>query len=431
MKTQKCIEWTACLLFLILGLLVLLFPVRTGDLFMILAGLFAAASSIPFLIHCFTRKRYLDGVAGLGCLLFALICFLFRSNGARLVCYLLAFYLGVIGGIYVIQAFLSFKASSKDTIGEVFLAVLYVLASAMIAACRTWDVRLVQAVIGFYLLIQAVQILLEMFFWRSPYSARHYTLRNWACLPAFIVGILPSFFIGALADRRLRGKQTHFDQVKNDKPVNFRIWIHSGTYGARLYGHMTFSRNGIMYSYGDYDIGAEKLFHMIGPGIFFTVPEEIYANNCCVVEHSPLFEYGLHLSEKQLAEFDRDMQDVIENTTPWLCPMQQEFSETKKLNFERWKSYYACRLWFRTGCKFRKYHKGEWAWYSLLGNNCSNWAAAKLNLLGLDMPISHGIVSPGEYFEYFETLFQDPDSVVVRKSWHSREVPSTLFEALD
>lgn len=92
---------------------------------------------------------------------------------------------------------------------------------------------------------------------------------------------------------------------------------------------------------------------------------------------------------------------------------------------------YANRLWFRTGCRFRMYTRGPWKWYALLGNNCSNFAAAKLNEIGLHLPVSHGVVSPGEFYEVMETLFDDPDSCVITRSYHTVDIPASLFDVPD
>lgn len=250
-------------------------------------------------------------------------------------------------------------------------------------------------------------------------------------LPAFFIGIFPSFVIGRIQDEGMKHRAVDFDGRKNDSEVNLRIWIHTGTYGPRLYGHMTFSRNNVMYSYGDYDVPAEKLFGTIGPGIFFTVNAEIYANNCCIVEHSPLFEYGLHLTDAQLQAFDRMSGGIFAQTVPWVCPMEAAHEAGWPVSLQTCGKMYANRLWFRTGCRFRMYTRGPWKWYALLGNNCSNFAAAKLNEIGLHLPVSHGVVSPGEFYEVMETLFDDPDSCVITRSYHTVDIPASLFDVPD
>lgn len=335
-------------------------------------------------------------------------------------------YLLAIGLVFLIQAILDRFSGSRLWIG-----LGYLLAGGLLLVFRHDDPRFVMEIIGAYLLLQAWQNLEELFCFSNPYDAKYWSMRHWMALPAFFIGIFPSFVIGRIQDEGMKHRAVDFDGRKNDSEVNLRIWIHTGTYGPRLYGHMTFSRNNVMYSYGDYDVPAEKLFGTIGPGIFFTVNAEIYANNCCIVEHSPLFEYGLHLTDAQLQAFDRMSGGIFAQTVPWVCPMEAAHEAGWPVSLQTCGKMYANRLWFRTGCRFRMYTRGPWKWYALLGNNCSNFAAAKLNEIGLHLPVSHGVVSPGEFYEVMETLFDDPDSCVITRSYHTVDIPASLFDVPD
>lgn len=415
-----------CLLYLIAGLACLFVPARFADGFLVVMGLVSLASAVPFAVHAVQWKRSLDALAALLTLALGILCLCFRSRGADLIAMIYSLYLAAIGVVFLIQAVLDHFPASKTWIGLAYLGV-----GLWLLFFHRQDARFVMFVIGAWLLLQAWQNAEELFFFSSPYDARYWSFRHWAALPAFIVGILPSFIIGYIQDRKLRGEPVDFDARKNDQEVNLRIWIHTGTYGPRLYGHMTFSRDDLMYSYGDYDVPAEKLFGTIGPGIFFTVNAEVYANNCCIVEHSPLFEYGLHITPEQEQKFDQMSADIFRNTVPWLCPMEQAMDQGKPVTLPEYESMYANRLWYRTACKFRKYDQGPWKWYALLGDNCSNFAAAKLNEIGLDLPISHGVVSPGEFYEVLETAFEDPDSCVITRSYHTAKVPASLFRVPD
>ncbi|WP_290457829.1 hypothetical protein [Faecalibaculum rodentium] len=415
-----------CLLYLICGLGCLLVPARFADAFILTAGMVSLLSSIPFFVHAFQWHRRLDLVAALLTAALGLLCVFMRCQGAFLIGVLYSVYLLAIGLVFLIQAVLDRFSGSRLWIG-----LGYLLAGGLLLAFRHDDPRFVMEIIGAYLLLQAWQNLEELFCFSNPYDAKYWSMRHWMALPAFFIGIFPSFVIGRIQDEGMKHRAVDFDGRKNDSEVNLRIWIHTGTYGPRLYGHMTFSRNNVMYSYGDYDVPAEKLFGTIGPGIFFTVNAEIYANNCCIVEHSPLFEYGLHLTDAQLQAFDRMSGGIFAQTVPWVCPMEAAHEAGRPVSLQTCGKMYANRLWFRTGCRFRMYTRGPWKWYALLGNNCSNFAAAKLNEIGLHLPVSHGVVSPGEFYEVMETLFDDPDSCVITRSYHTVDIPASLFDVPD
>lgn len=285
--------------------------------------------------------------------------------------------------------------------------------------------------LALYFFIQACQMGLELYFFSSPYNARYYSFRDWIMLPAWFVSVFPSFVMGHLVEKKMHDENTHFDAKKSEDKPDLIAWIHTGEYGTTLYGHMTFSRDSIMYSYGDYDVAKMKWFKTMGPGIFFSVNDQIYANNCCIVEHCPLFAYGIKLTDEQKQKFEAMKDSILSQTIRWHCPMQEAYFKTGHASLADFEKDYASRLWDRTCAIFRMYTKGQWAWYSLLGNNCSNYSSAMLNEIGLHIPVSKGIVSPGEFFEYFEQAYQDPDSCVISKSWHSAKVPSTLFDTID
>lgn len=423
---QKLKLLLPCLLYLMAGLCCLLIPARFADGFILAAGILSLLSSLPFLLHGLQWHRGLDLLAAMLTLALGLLCIFMRSRGAELIGIFYSVYLLAIGLVFLIQAALDHFALSRLLPG-----VAYAAAGILLLVFHRQDPRFVMLVIGAYLLLQAWQNGEELFCFSNPWDARYWSMRHWMALPAFVIGIFPSFVIGRIQDQAMKHHPAEFDARKNDQTANLRIWIHTGAYGARLYGHMTFSRNNVMYSYGDYDLPAEKLFGTIGPGIFFTVNAEVYANNCCIVEHSPLFEYGLHLTEEQLDRFDGMARGIFRQTIPWTCPMEAAHDAGRPATLQEYGKMYANRLWYRTGAMFRKYTRGPWKWYALLGNNCSNFAAAKLNELGLHLPVSHGIVSPGEFYEVLETLFEDPDSCVITRRYHTADIPASLFDVPD
>lgn len=431
MKIQKRIETLSAVLFAALGLLAIFLPVEAVHLLIPLAALLMLGVSLIFLIHGVERKRGLDLAAACILCLFGILCLYANHHSVQILIIAFGLYYCACAAVMLIQSVLDVKSRYADWPADLLLCLLFSLLGIGSFVFIREDIRLVQLFMGSYLLVQALQVIVERFFFQSPYNARYYAFRNWLCLPSYIVGILPSVVYMLLISSKMRNTPTRFDIRKSDEPADLSVFIHTGTYGSKLYGRMTFSRNGVAYSYGDYDRAAEKLLHTIGPGTFFTVGSEIYSNNCSIVEDSPQFEYGLRLNDQQKEKFDQMVQNILDHTDPWKCDLQKLPMDETEEKFPEYEDDYACRLWYRTGCEFRQYRQGEWAWYSLLGNNCSNFAAAKLNEIGLQIPVSRSIVSPGEFFEYFEEALQDPDSPVISRSWHSAAVPATLFDTID
>ncbi len=431
MKSATRVQQIICLLFLVLGLLCIFFPIRTADFIVKAACVVFALSAIKFLIDGIRMKRGVDLIASIVLTVLTVICILSWQQGYHLIIDAAGIYMSGCGIILLIQVFLDLRAHAADWVPELIMGILYALTGILCLIFSADDIRIVSIMMGAYLIIQALQLLLEMFFFSTPYNARYYAFRNWLCLPAWAVGMLPVVYYDWLLKKKMQENPQALDEKKSDQTPDLYIYIHTGTYASKLYGHMTFSRNQVAYSYGDYDRKAEKLFHTIGPGTFFTTGSEVYSNNCSIVENSPQFEYGIVLTEDQKQKFDQMVSEILESTTPWKCPLEQLPPDQVDAKFPAYEKNYASRLWYRTGCEFRQYHSGVWAWYSLLGNNCSNFSAAKLNEIGLNIPVARGVVSPGEFFEYFEEAYRDPDSPVISRALRSAQFPETLFPVID
>lgn len=420
-------------LFLVLGILIILLPSFFAKASLCFFILMMGISALKFLIDGFRLHRSLDLLASLILILPIAVGLFSYEYGYHFLIDALGIYLVACALVFLIQMVLDLKSNCADWKAELMMGILYLLNGGLAIYLSGDHLILESRLIGCYLLLQAIQGFMEMFFFSNPYNARYYAFRNWMALPAFIVGILPALYYDHLLRQRLDDKNPvlHLQKSSDQNPPDLSVFIHSGTYGARLYGHMTFSRNHVAYSYGNYDVSAEKWFHTIGSGIFFTAGSEIYSNNCSVVEHSPQFEFGIRLSEAQKKKFDNMVSGILNSTVPWKCPLEEIPMDQVDLKFKDYEKDYASRLWYRTGAEFRKYEDGEWAWYSLLGNNCSNFACAKLNEISLNIPVSKGIVSPGEFFEYFEEAYQDPDSNVISMTLHSAKFPESLFNTID
>ncbi|WP_304755970.1 hypothetical protein [Dubosiella newyorkensis] len=427
MTTIRKAEIFSILLFLFLSLACLFYPSSTAMVLIRMTALIGLASGLLFFFDAFRKKRSLDLVASIVCLLYFGWALLWWKRDADILRTLFIVYYAIIAAVFYIQTILDLKDHSSDWKAELLLAFFY----TCFVVFSSYRLATISHMLALYFFIQACQMGLELYFFSSPYNARYYSFRDWIMLPAWFVSVFPSFVMGHLVEKKMHDENTHFDAKKSEDKPDLIVWIHTGEYGTTLYGHMTFSRDSIMYSYGDYDLAKMKWFKTMGPGIFFSVNDQIYANNCCIVEHCPLFAYGIKLTDEQKQKFEAMKDSILSQTIRWHCPMQEAYFKTGHASLADFEKDYASRLWDRTCAIFRMYTKGQWAWYSLLGNNCSNYSSAMRNEIGLHIPVSKGIVSPGEFFEYFEQAYQDPDSCVISKSWHSAKVPSTLFDTID
>lgn len=411
-----------------IGAVCLFVPGLSAEVVFFTAALLLTLSAAALWISFFkTKKKGKDLAAAVLVSLLAVVFWMHRSDGAQFSCLLFAIYMWVCFFMEAVQFILDVRDHAKGGWIHAVSALVYLVVGVLAWKYRAVDVHFIIRLFGVYSLYQALQMLAELFWFSKSHSSRSYSFRHWTALPVYIVGVLPSIILRWMMSARMKEAREHYDEHKNNSPVNLRVFIHTGLDGDHIYGHMTFAYKGLMYSYGNYDKAEEHFFRSVGPGVFFTVPADIYVNNSCLIEGSTIFEFGLHLNEEQEYRLQKEIDQIFKETYRWYCPLEKRGG---RQDFKKLESDYSSRLSYRTGAKFRKFYHGPWKTYWILGDNCSLFADDVLSKIGCHIVHKSGIVSPGEYFEFFMEAYQDPNSNVVYRSWHDPRFPDTLFPTL-
>lgn len=411
-----------------MGICCLFIPHISSDVVYYTAAVLCTLSAIVLWDHTLRNKRGLNILLSVVLTILSLLFWFHSSLRAELIPTVFGFYMFFNAGVQLISYVLDVKDHAKNGWVHLISFVLYTGLSIASFHYRSNDLGIIMRVFGIYLLYQAIQLFIEMFLFEHPSSSRSGSFAYWAALPAYFVGVLPSLVLRFLLSKKMEKTRNTYDQKKNDLPVNLRVYIHTGLDGDHIYGHMTFSYHDVMYSYGNYDKAEEKFFRSIGPGVFFTVPAKAYVNNSCIYEGSTIFEFGLHLDSKQEQKLQKEIERIFKETYRWYCPIEKKSGGRNC--FKEFENDYSCRLSYLTGAKFRKFYHGQWKTYWILGDNCSLFADDMLSKIGCHIVHKTGIVSPGEYFEFFTQKFQDPNSNVVYRSWHDARYPETLFKGI-
>lgn len=425
MTMEERFETGAALVFLIAGIACLCFPAISAEgVFLFAAGL-STLSALLLLYEGFRYRRLMDLLKAAAILILAVLFWSVRAIGVEIVCLIFALYLFGTSLILLVEGLMDLKEKSRSGWSFIALAIVYALLGGGALYLYHHDPTLAGRFAGVYLMVQALQMMVELFVFRHHKGSRSWSFRYWSSLPVYLVAIAPSLILRVFERRPKNAALFDSRTPKNDETVNLRVFVHSGLHGDQQFGHMTFAYKGIMFSYGNYDKSSEKLFRTFGPGILFTVPADIYVNNCCVYEKSELFEYGLHLSEAQEEKLVSLLHQIFASAYRWYCPLFEQMPDPAR--FEKFEDDYSCRLAWRTGAKFYKFHTGVWKTYWVFGRNCSLFASELLHQIDDQIHIPRGINTPGEYFEYFSEAYQDPDSNVITQSWHSAAHPETLY----
>lgn len=427
LNAQERFEWIGALIMLGAGLFCLFFPMVMADGLMITASILCTASALVIFIQAARRRNFIEALKGVAAAILATLFWCYRAEGLQFIDTVFGWYMIATGTILMVEGVMDLKEHSKTGWAFIILAFGQVVLGMIGLLSARKDPRMIQLLIGGYLVYQGLQLIVELYVFRHHSGSRTWSFRYWSALPVYLVAAGPSLILRIKEKKKMSQETFPFDQSKNDKPVNLRVFIHTGLSGDHQFGHMTFSYNGIMYSYGNYDAAEEKLFRTFGPGILFTAPMKIYVNNCCLYEDSTLFEFGIHLSPEQEQKLKDILETICSETYRWYSPISR--AKYSQENFEKLQSDYASRLHWRTGSKFYKFRHGIWKTYWVLGSNCSLFVSRILHDLDSNYVIPRGINTPGEFYEYYVTAYQDPNSEVVYRSWHTKEVPETLFDA--
>ena len=206
------------------------------------------------------------------------------------------------------------------------------------------------------------------------------------------------------------GKPEDLNTYKMEDPVRLKVIVHVGPKGFQKVGHICFSYDNIVYSYGNYDSDSFRLNQTIGDGIFFTVPLEKYIPNMISAENNSIFEYGILTTPKQNEFIEKEIEKIRLNGYRWYTKIEKEDGYD---HFSQYEMDYPSRLHYRTGAKLYKVKSGKFHIYWALGDNCASFTDLVLGTLGADVLSIRGIISPGTYLDWLQKEYLKKNSPIV------------------
>ena len=125
MTTIRKAEIFSILLFLFLSLACLFYPSSTAMVLIRMTALIGLASGLLFFFDAFHKKRSLDLVASIVCLLYFGWALLWWKRDADILRTLFIVYYAIIAAVFYIQTILDLKDHSSDWKAELLLAFFY------------------------------------------------------------------------------------------------------------------------------------------------------------------------------------------------------------------------------------------------------------------------------------------------------------------
>lgn len=312
-----------------------------------------------------------------------LLCFLLKSDGAN--------------GFY--------RAVVDCAISLAFALLVFVLPQE--------STRVIFIIVGIYLVMYGFTVLgdaiREILKW--DLSGKKIKRKIRFRLPVFFTAFLPLKVFNEINKNLNEVEQPYIEVVKEemkDYTPRVEVFIHTSPKIAMGFGHMDIALNGIVYSYGMYDIHSKRYFELVSDGVFLEMPEEKYVNHCLSVDNENIVMYSLYFPQEQIENMERYVKEFKKNVRGWKCRKQAdpegEYDDPASVFYSK------------ADAQLYKFHSGKYKSYFALKTNCVQFADDLLCSSGISTVSMNGIITPGTYYRYLENNFHRQNSFVVRKT---------------
>lgn len=317
-----------------------------------------------------------------------------------------------------VQACINWSNQVKNTVRNTLLILIYGSIGSVLLFTEIVNTANLLRIFGVYFILLSGRIAMNLF---DAYSATYSWKRGlYIGLPIVLGTLLPDAALKVINEKIRLGQDYGRKTVKiyQDTPAKLKVFVHIGSDGFQKIGHITFSWRGMVYSYGNYDAESFRLFQLLGDGVFFIVPEELYIPNLVKYEKNSLFEYSIVTTPEEDRKIEEQLDELFHRSVRWYSQIERKGRAIKLDGFE---DDYPSRLHYRTGAKFYKFKSGAFKTYWVVGDNCALFTDLILGKVGADVLSVKGILSPGSYYDYLENEYQKENSPIIQRRVHSFE----------
>lgn len=318
-------------------------------------------------------------------------------------------YLFAFGTAQFIMCFLMIENGGGDKIKNFIGGVVYYSISLPILYSPIGNLSRFLIFLALYTLFLSLNFLYDFFSNIISTNAKNKLKRRIRItLPKIFESIIP-YSVMTTINKSLDVYDYSYKSYKTkDMEPNLFILIHTSDRGVNKFGHMDIYCGGNVISYGSYDEGSRKMFELFGDGVIFQTKNYAdYVNFCIDNSEKTLFEFGIHLNNRQIDQIRKRIAKIFSNTYSW------NYLEDLKYNNG---TSYAAKLYKCTKAKFFKFSSGKYKTYFVLGTNCCYLADDIVGKSGSDILSLNGIITPGTYYDYLEKELYRKKGIVVTKN---------------
>lgn len=322
----------------------------------------------------------------------AFLCMVTPKLPMSMLTLLFACYLLINGIAKGINAYLFWKDHASGVVTDAVACIFYTVFAILFGMAPYMKVEDVLLWIGIYCIALGLTYLRDILSVNQK-SALKRKIR--ITLPIWMCALAPKKMLNQI-NRYLQEndeEQPMYDQ-KDENPPDMMVYIHATEKGFGMIGHIDFSIDHKVYSYGNYDHESFQMMEAFGDGVMFVAEEEPYLPFCIQHEENTIFAFGLRLKKEQITRVHQELDAMLQHTLPWY-PRVVEDPDGEYPQFSN-------QLYLATHATFYKFQKGSLKTYFVLGSNCVRFVDHILGSLGSDILNIRGFVTPGTYLDYLQ-----------------------------
>lgn len=225
-------------------------------------------------------------------------------------------------------------------------------------------------------------------------------------LPLMISVFLPQRVYNVLEGN---GNHRSFQTVAPSElqlPNELEIYFHFHKDGPQSLGHVDISFEDKMYSYGCHDPKHRYLFGTLGDGVLITAKRDRFIKYSIEEEGSTICSFTVELSDDQTTIIRKRINSLMERTVRWKCAYEKN----------RTGNDYASRIYKSTQGEFYKFSQGWFKTYFAVSTNCVQLVDYFLHFKELGLFRLGGIITPGTYFNFLNSAYQQEKTMVTART---------------
>jgi hypothetical protein len=402
----------------IMGTFMIILPNRIFSLILFFSVIASLFNSVYLLFRFMKYHKKLDLLFSFFSIVFAYFLMYFKFIPQWILRTAFGAYSILCGTACLIQVVIDKINEMKGLFFNFLYAIIYVCFGFYLLLNPNFHTNLLMQAFGIYFLILGSRYVGDGYESVNPLTKYKWRRKIRISLPAFVCAIIPDVALVRINRFLENGKPDDLYSFKQVENVRLKVIVHVGKVGFQKVGHICFSFDDIVYSYGNYDSDSFRWNKTLGDGVFFTVPLEVYIPNMLDTENNSIFEYGIYTTDEQNKMIQEQIHKLKSRCYRWYCNLEKEVGYD---DFKKFEADYPSRLHYRTGAKFYKIKYGKFHIYWALGDNCASFTDKILGTLGSDVLSVRGIISPGTYLDWLQKEYLKMNSPIVFQNIYTKE----------